>query len=113
MITIRLFLIQLFATIAVILINSILIYAYFNYIIVDLLPSYMILNIPLYAIFATLFAIYLFVNNLRIPFADYSAIETPDQIEEFIKEEITDITVHLLQSTFLTAALIIFMSIFA
>ena len=32
MITIKLFLIQLFATIAVLLINSILVFAYFNYI---------------------------------------------------------------------------------
>lgn len=111
----KLFAIQIFAWLAIILLNSILVYAYFNFIIVDLLPHYMNFQIPLIAIFSTFLGIYIFINNLQIPFFDYSILtteSTDEDIELCIQIELADITYHLMQSGGLTAGLIIFMGIF-
>ncbi len=112
MITIKLFLIQLFATIAVLLINSILVFAYFNYIIVDLLPSYMNLNVPIHAIFVTLFGIHTFINNMRVPYSTYQ-LEEGDSIDDAISEELGDLTMHILQSSLCVFGLVIVMVLFA
>lgn len=112
MIEFKLFLIQVGTIIAILLLNSILLFTYYNFIIIDLLPLYKELTIPLHAIFVTLLTIFALINNMKIPYSSY-VVDDISEVPAIMKDELGNLISHILQSSFLVSLSVLIMALFS
>lgn len=112
MIEFKLFLIQVGTIIAILLLNSILLFTYYNFIIIDLLPLYKELTIPLHAIFVTLLTIFVLINNMKIPYSSY-VVDDISEVPAIMKDELGNLISHILQSSFLVSLSVLIMALFS
>ena len=104
--TLKMYIIQILSMLAIILINSAMLYTYFLYMKSEL-SHLLLLDISLQSIILTLILVYLFNINLQVPFSTYE-IEHEDFDNE-VNNELSDITHHILMSLITTVPFILYM----
>lgn len=108
MIGLKLTAVQILSNVAIIIINTILLISFYNFVLLHNIQNFLNLNIPPSSIFFLMFTSFVFINNNSIPFSSY-ILDEDESIEEAFKEELFDITLHIFVSSFVTALTVISM----
>lgn len=100
--------VQLLSVLTIIVINSALLVGFINFGVIPNLENIKVLSIDIIDSVFLLFAIYVFISNINIPFINYNTyIDGMEMdIDDAIKEEMSYITAHIFTSLFLTAILL-------
>lgn len=101
----KLVILQLLTTIAITIINTILLISYFELVIIYNIDNFKDFYFPPYTVFYTMFIFFVFFNNLSIPYSNYQS----DDLDKEIMDELYNITYHLLISSAITSLTVLTM----
>lgn len=108
MIGLKLTLVNILSNVAIIIINTILIVSFYNFVILSNISDFMKFCIPPSSIFFLLFTLFIYTSNNLIPFSNYD-VNSIESINEAFVEETLDIIFHILISFFITAINVLLM----
>lgn len=107
--SIKLLLIQITASIAVLLVNAVIAYSFYQLVVMTNLTDMMNLNFKITDFFFLLFSLYLMRINIAIPFHNYKAT-TLEEFQAEMHSELSGITDHIITSAIFTTLLIFAMN---
>lgn len=105
--SVKILMVQMIATVAVILINSGIVYSYYQLVLVNHLTDIMHFKFKLTDFMFFLLSFQLILMNMGIPFHNYNIEE---EFAPQLHDELSDITGHIMTSAIFTASLIVAMN---
>lgn len=106
----KLILIQMCSWFAVTLVNAIILYSFYEFIIIDNWIEISQFKFKLTDFFFMLFVLFIMRMNILLPFSNYSDVESEEDIEQQLKYELSDITNHIVASAIVATILILAMN---
>ena len=106
----KLILIQMCSWFAVTLANAIILYSFYECIIIDNWIEISQFKFRLTDFFFLLFALFIMRLNMLLPFSNYGDVENEEDIEQQLKYELSDITNHITASAIVATILILAMN---